>query len=135
MIRGGHSVTLKTTLGVKVIWDGDSYAEVSVSPSYKHKMCGLCGNYNNIENDDLTGKNGVLYLDSESFGDTWQIGRKKASCARRSNHVTHLPAVPEESACTGSRNRKLRAQAKCSIFQSEAFSSCKAVVDVKPYVR
>ena len=37
------TLTLKTSEGVKVIWDGDSYLEVSVPPKYKERMCGLCG--------------------------------------------------------------------------------------------
>ncbi len=130
VIRGGHSVTLKTALGAKIIWDGDSYAEISVSPTYKHKMCGLCGNYNGIENDDLTGRNGVLYLDSESFGETWRVGRRNGRCSRKP-----LDLFPVFSPCTGSKKRQLRAQAKCSAFQNVAFSSCRDAVDVQPYFR
>lgn len=29
--------------GVKVMWDGDSYVEVTIPPRYKSNMCGLCG--------------------------------------------------------------------------------------------
>ena len=43
LMQGSHSVILKTTFGVKVIWDGDSYLEVIVSPAFKNNMCGLCG--------------------------------------------------------------------------------------------
>ena len=39
----GQSVTIQTTFGVKVVWDGDSYLEVFVPPGFKHRMCGLCG--------------------------------------------------------------------------------------------
>lgn len=38
-----NSVTWKGSNGVKVIWDGNSYVEVSVPPVYKGRMCGLCG--------------------------------------------------------------------------------------------
>ena len=47
IIQGSHSVILTLALGVKVIWDGDSYLEVTVQPRYKHMMCGLCGEYSN----------------------------------------------------------------------------------------
>jgi len=43
LMQGSHSVILKTTFGVKIIWDGDSYLEVIVPPAFKNKMCGLCG--------------------------------------------------------------------------------------------
>ena len=42
--EGSHTVILKTTFGVRVIWDGDSYLEVIVPPGFKNRMCGLCGN-------------------------------------------------------------------------------------------
>ena len=35
--------------GVKVMWDGDSYVEVTVPPRYKSQMCGLCGEWTRDE--------------------------------------------------------------------------------------
>ena len=43
LMQGGHTVVLKTTFGVKIIWDGNSYVEVTVPPSMKGTLCGLCG--------------------------------------------------------------------------------------------
>ena len=130
VIKGGHTVTLKTTHGVKVIWDGDSYAEISVTPTYKHKLCGLCGNYNGIESDDLTGRNGVLYLDANEFGKTWRVGRRRGKSCSKQTDVLQV-----ESPCKRSRKRQLRAEAECSAFQKQAFTSCKGVVNVEPYLR
>ena len=129
VIRGGHTVTLKTTFGVKVIWDGDSYAEISVSPAYKYKMCGLCGNYNGIDSDDLTGKNGVLYLDANAFGKTWRVGRGGRGCTKQPD------SSRVKSPCKRSRKRQLRAEAECSAFHHKAFSHCRDIVEVEPYIR
>ncbi len=127
VIKGGQSLTLKTTFGIKVIWDGDSYLEISVPPVFKNRMCGLCGNYNGIENDDMVGKDGILYSDSHAFGETWRVGRRLTSC---SSHV-----VPMQSPCVRSRKRQLRAEAECSTFQHQSFRTCRLVVDPEPYLR
>ena len=39
-------VKVRSTLGLEVTWDGDSFLEVKVTAKYKHRLCGLCGNYN-----------------------------------------------------------------------------------------
>lgn len=73
--RKPGSLLLEATSGLQIIWDGDSYLEVTVPLAYKSHMCGLCGNYNGFDNDDLLGKDGALYLDPHSFGHTWQLGK------------------------------------------------------------
>lgn len=128
VIQGGHTVTLKTNLGFKVIWDGNSYLELSVTPSYRNKMCGLCGNFNGRESDDMVGRDGVQYHSANEFGDTWKIGRTLTGCTRDSE-------LPVESPCKRSRKRQLRAEAECSAFQLSAFSECRQVVNVTLYLR
>ena len=31
--------------GIKLLWDGVSFLELSVPPKFRNRMCGLCGNY------------------------------------------------------------------------------------------
>ena len=45
VVSVGRSVALKTTSGIKVTWDGDSYLEVFVPPEMKNKLWGLCGKF------------------------------------------------------------------------------------------
>lgn len=37
-------------------------------------MCGLCGNYNGVSEDDLTGRNNVNFSNPDDFGKSWQRG-------------------------------------------------------------
>lgn len=37
----------------------------------------MCGNFNGDISDDMVGKDGLLYKDAISFGQSWQHGRKK----------------------------------------------------------
>ncbi|XP_071440295.1 BMP-binding endothelial regulator protein-like isoform X2 [Hetaerina americana] len=58
--EGSGGVILRLYPGIVVIWDGSSFLEVSVPTSYKNKLCGLCGNYNDDPKDDLTPRSGSL---------------------------------------------------------------------------
>ncbi|KAK2178861.1 hypothetical protein NP493_524g02010 [Ridgeia piscesae] len=128
LMQGSHSVILKTTFGVKIIWDGDSYLEVIVPPAFKNKMCGLCGNYNNDESDDFLGRDGRSYFDSEDFGRTWRVG-PRSRCRRKK--TGRLPDSP----CTRSKSRRRRARQACRVLHQKAFAHCHDKVDVEPYYR
>lgn len=44
--RNKENVIVSLHTGVKVLWNGKSFLEVTVPASYKNKLCGLCGNFN-----------------------------------------------------------------------------------------
>ncbi|ESO84550.1 hypothetical protein LOTGIDRAFT_168619 [Lottia gigantea] len=125
--REGHSVTFRADIGLKVVWDGDSFLEVTASRKYKNRLCGLCGNYNGLETDDLIGRKGKNYLRGEEFGNSWRIGSKKA--CKTQPKVKNLQSI-----CDKDFKAKVRANKECSVLYSRAFSSCRRVVDVTPYV-
>lgn len=39
--------------GIMVLWDGIDVVYVYVLVNYKNKICGLCGNYNGLLDDDI----------------------------------------------------------------------------------
>ncbi|XP_037068807.1 BMP-binding endothelial regulator protein-like, partial [Pollicipes pollicipes] len=68
------NVVLKlTAIGVRVTWDSDSFLQVKIPPSYKNKMCGLCGNYNDLKADDFTTKRGRVVKSVRRFGRSWRV--------------------------------------------------------------
>ena len=121
---------LKTTFGLKVIWDGDSYLEVTIPPWMKNRVCGLCGNYNGIQNDDFIGKDGGLYYDANEFAETWRLGKGR-TCGKSKS--SPMKVLRHRSLCDKNMKRKRRAEAECSILRSNAFAPCRAKVDVGPY--
>ncbi|KAL3268574.1 hypothetical protein HHI36_007682 [Cryptolaemus montrouzieri] len=60
MDKIGNNVEVVLDNGVKVIWSGKSFLEVSVPAVFKNKICGLCGNFNSKEQDDLKMKKGKI---------------------------------------------------------------------------
>ncbi|KAK7111798.1 hypothetical protein V1264_011373 [Littorina saxatilis] len=124
--RTGNSVRLRTQLGVDVVWDGDSFLEVTVSNQFKNKLCGLCGNYNGLKSDDLTGSDGTMYTDGEEYGKSWRIGSKRAC---KTN-----PRVDTKPLCEKDENARQRANRVCSVFYEHSLQPCRRVLPVRPYV-
>ncbi|KAM9827438.1 LOW QUALITY PROTEIN: zonadhesin, like [Neosynchiropus ocellatus] len=68
----GQYVTLETTFGLRVRWDGNHYAQISLPSSYFNQTCGLCGDYDGIPNNDFTKPDGTLVENVNDFGDSWK---------------------------------------------------------------
>jgi len=85
-------------IGVKLLWDGESFLEVTVPPAFKNRLCGLCGNFNGRRQDDLRMRTGKLARSIAQFGNSWKVGGPK-SCSR--------PDPPPSSSTSPSRSNKL----------------------------
>jgi hypothetical protein len=75
-----EEIVVNTNLGIKIIWNGYSnYLQVEAPVSYKRKLCGLCGNYDNIWRNDLTSRSGlnIHENDIQKFADSWRVGGPK----------------------------------------------------------
>ncbi|XP_072039342.1 zonadhesin-like [Amphiura filiformis] len=62
--------------GFSVVWDGKSDLDVAVPQSYAkdRPMCGLCGFYNGIKDDDfLTAPDGAQVENAVEFANSWKI--------------------------------------------------------------
>lgn len=79
--QDGYSAMVETGVGVKLLWDGDSFLEVSVPHSMQGRLCGLCGNFNGNKTDDFTSRRGTPVNSPSAFGQSWRVGGKKA-CSR-----------------------------------------------------
>ena len=123
----GHHVVLNWSSDVTVTWDGDSYVEVSVSSRYKRKLRGLCGNFNGLAFDDLTGRDGRLYYTGAEFGETWRYGSRSACVIR--------PELTSESHCENNTEKYRRAKKECSFLLGSVFHRCRRTVDVRSFYR
>lgn len=97
--RRNESVHVSTNIGVSLLWDGGGLLEVSVSASYKGKLCGLCGNYNSVAQDDLTTKRGKALTDTEAwkFANSWRVGGKRACGRQEERPFKKQPCKPKNT--------------------------------------
>ncbi|XP_043202984.1 BMP-binding endothelial regulator protein-like [Amphibalanus amphitrite] len=127
------NVVLKlVAIGVRVTWDGDSFLQVKVPPSYKNKMCGLCGNYNGVRSDDFTTKRGKRVRSARRFGRSWRIGgRSRCSAGSRRKSRKNRKRQPS---C---KDRASRANAvrQCNRLKSPLFAGCHAKVHPASYFK
>ncbi|KAK0072511.1 hypothetical protein PV326_014394, partial [Microctonus aethiopoides] len=98
--RTADTILVSTHIGVKILWDGISFIEVSAPAVYRGKLCGLCGNFNSRTKDDFTTRRGRLIQDPYPFGQSWAVGSKKACSKPR-------PIDPDKTCRSREDHRRL----------------------------
>jgi BMP-binding endothelial regulator protein len=119
-------VIVETHLGIKLIWDGYNFLQVEAPVRYKNKLCGLCGNYNNIGRDDLISRNGVNISENDvrKFADSWRVGGLKACARKPYEHVQKPQRCPTAK----------KKMAKCQeLKRQEIFDNCISRVNPDKY--
>nr|XP_032837129.1 mucin-19-like isoform X31 [Petromyzon marinus] len=121
-----HSVGLyrivQTGIGIMVMWDRRTSIFVKVDSKYKGTLCGLCGNYNGRDSDDLTAADGSTAASVLAFGNSWRI---KESCAAMTEAV---------EPCQQNPHRHAWALRQCHVLAGDVFSSCHDHVDHAPFL-
>lgn len=69
----GWFVVIETDFGVKVRYNYNSVAFVTVPTSYKGSMLGLCGNYNLDPKDDMQTRDGRQASSPQELGQSWMV--------------------------------------------------------------
>ena len=71
VFRWGSTYNLYSFLKVWVAYDGN-FVEVVPAPSSKGQHCGICGNYNRQQSDEMTGKNMQKVGEVQDFVKDWE---------------------------------------------------------------
>ncbi|NWV73982.1 FCGBP protein, partial [Dasyornis broadbenti] len=83
----GRYVVIDTSLGIQVKFDGDQELFILVDESLKGQLCGLCGTFNDNQQDDFLNPDKVLEQDPNKFGDSWIVKDDNRTC----NQVSVVP--------------------------------------------
>ncbi|XP_067349506.1 mucin-5AC-like isoform X4 [Channa argus] len=117
----GIYLVIEANNGLILIWDRKTSLFIKLSPKYKGRVCGLCGNYDDNANNDFTTRCHAVVVNPLVFGNSWK----------------DLPSCPDAqsitSPCTDNPYRQSWSQKQCSIIQSDIFSACHSIVDPAPY--
>ncbi|XP_050191777.1 mucin-2 [Myiozetetes cayanensis] len=117
----GLYLVIEASNGVMLIWDKKTTVFIKLSPDYKGKVCGLCGNFDDKSNNDFTTRSGLQEPNALKFGNSW---KQSPMC----------PDVTQEiRPCDMKPHRKSWAEKECSIIQSEVFKICHSKVDPAPF--
>lgn len=71
-----EGISVKTRIGVQLLWDGTNFLQVQAPVHYKNRLCGLCGNYNGVSRDDFRTRRGVNMNENTiwDFANSWRVG-------------------------------------------------------------
>ncbi|XP_069497230.1 IgGFc-binding protein-like [Ambystoma mexicanum] len=124
--RSGINGIIKTDFGLVVVFDWDSIFSVTLPSTYIGAVFGLCGNYNQRINDDLTTKGGILVTSAVQFGDSWKV-RDIPGCSPQC--VGNCPV------CNDADKKKYVGNNFCGIINSPngPFSACFTTIDPTPF--
>ncbi|XP_032302492.1 IgGFc-binding protein-like [Coturnix japonica] len=121
----GQYVVVTTDFGLKVKFDGDHRAEITLPSNYTSKVCGICGNYNGDKKDDFLNPDGGMETDSASLGNSWQV-YNDSRCLPDDGHTPN---------CTADEKHMIQSNEYCGLITdpSGPFQNCHSVVDPQSY--
>ncbi|KAL8199308.1 UNVERIFIED_CONTAM: hypothetical protein K2H54_039881 [Gekko kuhli] len=117
----GLYLVVEASNGVMLIWDKKTTMFVKLTPNYKGKVCGLCGNFDDKANNDFTTRSQVQANNALDFGNSW----------KRDSKCPDVDADIEP--CDQKLHRKSWAEKECSLIKSEVFAVCHPKVDPNPF--
>uniref|UniRef100_A0A8B9HTF2 Mucin 5.1, oligomeric mucus/gel-forming n=1 Tax=Astyanax mexicanus TaxID=7994 RepID=A0A8B9HTF2_ASTMX len=119
-------IVIQTTIGLRLEIQLTPIMQVYITadPKFQGQMCGLCGNFNNIQADDFTTMGGLTEGTAVDFANTWKT---RASCLDVQRTF--------ENPCSLSTENEKYAQYWCSLLSdaSGVFSSCHSEINPATY--
>ncbi|XP_051914405.1 IgGFc-binding protein-like [Hippocampus zosterae] len=122
----GKFIVLETSFHLRVRFDGNHHADVTVPSSYNGQLCGLCGNFNGNPNDDNLKPDKTPASTTNELGDSWQVPDPRPDCSNDGGHVDCDPKVEEEA----------QKPTSCGMIADPngIFNPCHSVIDPAPYL-
>ncbi|XP_070702064.1 IgGFc-binding protein-like [Pempheris klunzingeri] len=108
LFQRGLYVIVETDFGLTVKYDWNQYLVITVPSSYAANMCGLCGNFNNKKEDDLTMPSGSMAGSVAALGKSWRV------LGAADDAFCHNGCVGQCENCPVSEVQKLEKQIFCS---------------------
>ncbi|XP_071507346.1 uncharacterized protein [Diadema antillarum] len=103
-------------------WDRQTSLYIILPASYRGKVCGLCGDFNdNSEDDFVMPRGNMVETSAVAFADGW---KKLGSCP-----TTTEPTDP----CVINPTRKLWSEYSCALIKQSLFEPCHNKVDPQKY--
>ncbi|XP_069375420.1 mucin-2-like isoform X2 [Paralichthys olivaceus] len=108
--------------GITLIWDKHTRITVELQPNWRNRVCGLCGNFDSSEMNDLQISGSAVVSSPLAFGNNW-----KATSPPCSDVTTEIFPCERNSYCSA------WAQRRCMIITADTFKDCHLKVDPEPY--
>ncbi|XP_063297781.1 uncharacterized protein LOC134586215 [Pelobates fuscus] len=123
----GLYVVVETDFGMIAKFDGDHHLEIILPDSYYNKVCGMCGNFNVEDTDELLMQNGLQANNVTQFGNSWKsIKDSDANCVDDDRNDLNPQCVAAQ---------KPAIETQCKVLLSDTFKACHGIVDPNLFVQ
>uniref|UniRef100_A0A8C7P3H8 Zonadhesin n=1 Tax=Oncorhynchus mykiss TaxID=8022 RepID=A0A8C7P3H8_ONCMY len=118
------SVVLETNFNLFVSYDDSCAVHITIPASYSGKVCGMCGNFNHLRDDDYHTADGSEASTAATFGQSWQ-----------SQKACQSTVVPNE--CPPMEEAEYASEPYCGSLVSRhgPFAECQSVLGAESYFR
>ncbi|XP_035763544.1 mucin-2-like [Neolamprologus brichardi] len=108
--------------GITLIWDKHTRLTIKLHENWRSKVCGLCGNFDSNEMNDLQISGSAVGSSPMAFGNSW-----KAATPPCSDVTADIFPCDRNSYCSA------WAQRRCMIIKGDTFKDCHIKVNPDPY--
>lgn len=126
-IKNNHTaVILGTSFGLSVLYDSAGTVYVNAPPSYSNHVCGLCGNFNHVKEDDFRKPDGAHAKDATALAESWQSGQ-----------TTSCETIQGLQQCSTQEEAEYGSELYCGGLLSSTgpFGNCLAILGAESYFR
>ncbi|CAH1257629.1 MUC5AC [Branchiostoma lanceolatum] len=118
---GAFSV-LHMETDLQVMWDSGTRLYIRLPPEQQRKVCGLCGNYDQNQNNDFTTRENVAESSVHVFANSWKTSTTCPDMAQ-----------PAPSPCEENKPREVWARKECRVLLDDVFAACHHKIDPQPF--
>uniref|UniRef100_A0A452SAS3 von Willebrand factor n=1 Tax=Ursus americanus TaxID=9643 RepID=A0A452SAS3_URSAM len=126
VVESGQYVILLLGKALSVVWDHRLSISVSLKRTYQ-RVCGLCGNFDGVQNNDFTSSSLQLEEDPVDFGNSWKVNPQCADTSK-------VPLDSSPAVCHNNLMKQTMVDSSCRILTSDLFQDCNRLVAPEPYL-
>ncbi|CAH2276180.1 von Willebrand factor [Pelobates cultripes] len=126
VLHSGKFIILILGNDISIAWDKKMTIYVTLKENFKDKVCGLCGNFDGSENNDLTSSNNQVEVYASDFGNSWKVHSQCADSKK-------FPAGKALLLCQQNSLKQSAVEIACDILTGEIFAECEKLVNPEPY--
>ncbi|XP_074837549.1 IgGFc-binding protein-like [Carettochelys insculpta] len=125
----GNNLILRSASGLQVLYNSASYLLVSVPSTYRGHVCGLCGNFNGNQNDDLALPSGKRARSGDEFAAIWKVPIDSVTCSEGCKD--RCPA------CSAAQTALYQNETSCGLITASSgpFRDCHSLVSPTNYFK
>uniref|UniRef100_A0A803VYC1 von Willebrand factor n=1 Tax=Ficedula albicollis TaxID=59894 RepID=A0A803VYC1_FICAL len=124
LIKSGRYYIILLGKSITVTWDLAMGVSIILKGNFKDQVCGLCGNFDGIQNNDLTSSSEHLEVDPVDFGNSWKVNP----------HCADVAKTLMSPLCGGNIVKQMMVETSCSILSGSVFEECTKLVNPEPYI-